>query len=157
MLSLKDVECGYPSLVDGEPDKIIVRNISRSVEVPVLVVGRRVPRGGSLLSAGVVAKLANGECPMFALLREVAAAQPQALSHPPPVALFQAFGASSLDFVVRLWTDDPAWPAVRSEALVAIHARLAAAGIEIPFPQQDLHLKSVAPDAARALGAARAE
>jgi ATP-binding cassette subfamily F protein 3 len=31
MLSLKDVECGYPSLVDGEPDKIIVRNISRSV------------------------------------------------------------------------------------------------------------------------------
>ena len=31
MLSLKDVECGYPSLVEGEPDKIIVRNISRSV------------------------------------------------------------------------------------------------------------------------------
>ena len=31
MLSLKDVECGYESLVDGEPDKIIVRNISRSV------------------------------------------------------------------------------------------------------------------------------
>ncbi len=31
MLSLKDVECGYPSLIEGEPDKIIVRNISRSV------------------------------------------------------------------------------------------------------------------------------
>ena len=31
MLSLKDVECGYPSLVEGEPDKVIVRNISRSV------------------------------------------------------------------------------------------------------------------------------
>jgi len=31
MLSLKDVECGYESLVDGEPDKIIVRNICRSV------------------------------------------------------------------------------------------------------------------------------
>jgi ATP-binding cassette subfamily F protein 3 len=31
MLSLKDVECGYASLVDGEADKIIVRNISRSV------------------------------------------------------------------------------------------------------------------------------
>ena len=31
MLSLKDVECGYASLTDGEPDKIIVRNISRSV------------------------------------------------------------------------------------------------------------------------------
>ena len=31
MLSLKDVECGYPSLTEGEPDKVIVRNISRSV------------------------------------------------------------------------------------------------------------------------------
>ncbi len=31
MLSLKDVECGYASLTEGEPDKIIVRNISRSV------------------------------------------------------------------------------------------------------------------------------
>jgi len=31
MLSLKDVECGYPALEEGGPDKIIVRNISRSV------------------------------------------------------------------------------------------------------------------------------
>jgi ATP-binding cassette subfamily F protein 3 len=31
MLSLKDVECGYASLTEGEPNKIIVRNISRSV------------------------------------------------------------------------------------------------------------------------------
>ncbi|OYT99887.1 MAG: ABC transporter [Burkholderiales bacterium PBB1] len=31
MLSLKDVECGYPALEDGGPDKIIVRNINRSV------------------------------------------------------------------------------------------------------------------------------
>ncbi len=31
MLSLQDVECGYAALSEGEPDKIIVRNISRSV------------------------------------------------------------------------------------------------------------------------------
>ena len=31
MLSLKDVECGYPALEEGGPDKIIVRNINRSV------------------------------------------------------------------------------------------------------------------------------
>ena len=31
MLSLNDVECGYAALTEGEPDKIIVRNISRSV------------------------------------------------------------------------------------------------------------------------------
>ena len=31
MLSLKDVECGYPALEEGGPDKIIVRHINRSV------------------------------------------------------------------------------------------------------------------------------
>ena len=31
MLSLKDVACGYPALDEGGPEKIIVRNISRSV------------------------------------------------------------------------------------------------------------------------------
>ncbi len=31
MLSLKDVECGYHALEEGGPDKIIVRNINRSV------------------------------------------------------------------------------------------------------------------------------
>jgi len=31
MLSLQDVECGYAALTEGDPDKIIVRNISRSV------------------------------------------------------------------------------------------------------------------------------
>ncbi len=31
MLSLKDVECGYPALDEGGPDQIIVRNINRSV------------------------------------------------------------------------------------------------------------------------------
>ena len=31
MLSLNDVECGYAALTEGEPDKVIVRNISRSV------------------------------------------------------------------------------------------------------------------------------
>jgi ATP-binding cassette, subfamily F, member 3 len=31
MLSLKDVECGYPALEEGGAEKIIVRNISRSV------------------------------------------------------------------------------------------------------------------------------
>ena len=31
MLSLQDVECGYAALTEGDPDKIIVHNISRSV------------------------------------------------------------------------------------------------------------------------------
>jgi small-conductance mechanosensitive channel len=32
---------------------------------------------------------------------------------------------------------------IQSEATFAVHDALKAAGIEIPFPQRDLHLKSV--------------
>lgn len=50
-----------------------LRSASRPIEIPVVAIGRRVPRGGSLLSAGVVARLADADCAMFALLKDVAA------------------------------------------------------------------------------------
>jgi len=60
--------------------------------------------------------------------------------------LFTGFGASSLDFSVRAWAGFDDHIVVRSDMAVAIHAALDAAGIAIPFPQQDLHLKSVEPE-----------
>jgi len=62
-----------------------------------------------------------------------------------PIVQFVAFGASSLDFVVRFWTgDDPEHEErLKSEVGIAIHDALMAAGIEIPFPQQDVHVKSL--------------
>src|SRR5262249_7195935 len=69
----------------------------------------------------------------------------EVLRDPPPTALFLAFGASSLDFQLRAWTDqDDEYPRVRSEVTVAVHRALVDAGIEIPFPQQDVHVRSVA-------------
>ena len=58
--------------------------------------------------------------------------------------LFTGFGASSLDFAIRAWTrrfDD--WGTTRSELMTRLYAALTTAGIEIPFPQQDLHLRTV--------------
>lgn len=45
----------------------------RSMEIPMLVLGRRVPRGGSMLSGGVSCRPADPAHPMLMLLREVAA------------------------------------------------------------------------------------
>jgi small-conductance mechanosensitive channel len=73
---------------------------------------------------------------------------------PEPVALFGGFGDSALQFQLRFWTQQfDRWPVVASDVRVAVTRGLAEAGIEIPFPQRDLHLRSVAPGAARALGA----
>jgi len=46
------------------------------------------------------------------------------------------FGASSIDFLVRWWTDTRAndYLGVKHEAIIAINDGLKAAGIEIPFP-----------------------
>jgi small-conductance mechanosensitive channel len=57
--------------------------------------------------------------------------------------LFNGFGASSLDFSVRAWSLYNDSPFVRSKLAISLHDALRAAGIEIPFPQQDLHLRSV--------------
>ncbi|MCU0975979.1 MAG: mechanosensitive ion channel [Steroidobacteraceae bacterium] len=86
------------------------------------------------------------------LLVEVARETPGVSALPDPLVLFTGFGASSLDFVVRCWTDDYGESVViRSNLAVRVHDALMAAGIEIPFPQQDLHLRSVSPEARRVL------
>jgi len=69
-----------------------------------------------------------------------------ALVDPPPEVWLQEFGESSLDFELRVWTRQTRrHEQLRSELNYAISAALARDGIEIPFPQRDLHLKSGSP------------
>jgi small-conductance mechanosensitive channel len=78
------------------------------------------------------------------LLLGAAKATPKVNAHPAPEVLFVGFGDSALNFEVRVWTADlDDWPGVRTELSVAVNARLREAGIAIPFPQRDLHLRSV--------------
>ena len=89
------------------------------------------------------------------LLTDCARRHADVLATPEPVALFQGFGDSALDFALRFWTANfDQWMAVRSDVRVGVYEALRAAGIQIPFPQRDLHVRT-APDAAReALGPA---
>jgi small-conductance mechanosensitive channel len=78
------------------------------------------------------------------LLLGAAKATPKIVPHPAPEVLFLGFGDSSLDFELRVWTsnfDD--WVGVRTALTVAVNERLREAGIEIPFPQRDLHVRSL--------------
>ncbi len=76
----------------------------------------------------------------------------QVLSSPEPRTIFTGFGESSLDFELRAWTEEfDNYLATKSELLLAVHDALYAAGIEIPFPQRDLHLRSVDGEAASRL------
>ncbi|MEZ6187277.1 MAG: mechanosensitive ion channel [Planctomycetota bacterium] len=77
------------------------------------------------------------------LLTELAGEHPDVLKDPPIKAVFLGFGASSLDLELRVWLPSPneILP-VRDALLVAIQEAFAAHGIEIAFPQQDLHVRS---------------
>jgi potassium-dependent mechanosensitive channel len=91
------------------------------------------------------------------VLANVAKADERVLENPAPSVLFLGFGESSLDFSLRAWTDDfDNFLAIKSDLTLAVHDALYAADIEIPFPQRDLHLRSVDPGAVARIGAIEA-
>jgi small-conductance mechanosensitive channel len=60
-----------------------------------------------------------------------------------PFTRFSEFGDSSINFKVGFWVRDlDDRFRVKSEINQEIYYRLAREGIEIPFPQRDLHIKS---------------
>ncbi|HSH00826.1 MAG TPA: mechanosensitive ion channel domain-containing protein, partial [candidate division Zixibacteria bacterium] len=79
-------------------------------------------------------------------LKEVAREHPEVLQNPVPDVLLKSFGDSSWDMVLRAWIDDPQrHHIIRSEINCAIVAKFRERGIEIPFPQRDLHVRSPLP------------
>lgn len=77
------------------------------------------------------------------ILLEVAGEHPNVSTDPPPMAIFNEFADSSLNILLRVYLPDrSSREATISELHTEIHERFAAAGIEIPFPQRDFHLRS---------------
>jgi small-conductance mechanosensitive channel len=84
-----------------------------------------------------------------ALCIEAAAEVPRVQTSPKPVCLIKGFGNSSVDLELRFWITDPQEGRVNviSDVYAKVWHKFHANGIEIPFPQRDLHLKS--PDVIR--------
>ena len=80
-----------------------------------------------------------------AILVEVASRHPEVLPAPAPEVIFTAFGDSSLNFELRVWTERRVQTpkVLKSDLYFAIFAAFHELGIEIPFPQRDLHVRSV--------------
>lgn len=78
------------------------------------------------------------------ILVEVAQANKGVLKNPEPDVLFDEFGDSSLNFYLRVWSSEfinkP--KVLKSQLYYEIFRRFSEEGIEIPFPQRDLHIVS---------------
>jgi potassium-dependent mechanosensitive channel len=65
------------------------------------------------------------------------------LINPKPQVFFKGFGNSSLDLELLVWTAEPSKHIlIKSELFFKIEERFRKYGVEIPFPQQDLHVRS---------------
>ncbi len=79
-----------------------------------------------------------------ALLLKVADEHPVVLKEPPPAVTFEAFGDSSLNFVLRCFLPNlENRNAVIHQLHMAIDRAFRAAAIEIAYPQQDVHVRSI--------------
>ena len=79
------------------------------------------------------------------LMLEVAAGSPRVLTDPKPACLLAGFGDNTVNLELRIWINDPqnGISSLKSELLWGIWQRFREHGIELPFPQRDLHLKSI--------------
>ena len=78
------------------------------------------------------------------ILLDVARSDPDVLKHPEPEVIFEEFGESSLNFTLRVWTTKfiQTPKVLKSKLYFEIFRRFRESGIEIPFPQRDLHIKN---------------
>jgi potassium efflux system protein len=72
---------------------------------------------------------------------------PLVLDQPEPQVFFDAFGDSALNFELRVFVRSPdAQRIVRHDLNMAVERAFREAGIEIPFPQRDVHIRTAPSD-----------
>ncbi|EDL64341.1 mechanosensitive ion channel family protein [Bacillus sp. SG-1] len=81
---------------------------------------------------------------LLQVAKEESEASVTVLDTPEPFVNFVGFGESSLDFELFLWISDPnQLVVIKSNVNFRINRILSENNIEIPFPQRDLHIRSI--------------
>jgi small-conductance mechanosensitive channel len=77
------------------------------------------------------------------LMLEAARASKRVLNNPEPTVWFDAYGDSSVNFIIHCWINDPEQGVgnVKSQVLTKLWWLLKENEIEIPFPQRDINLR----------------
>ncbi|MDE2597239.1 MAG: mechanosensitive ion channel [Sphingomonadales bacterium] len=77
------------------------------------------------------------------LMLDAASGTERILAYPEPVVRLIALGESAMQFELRIWIDDPedGLGNVRSDLLKAVWHRFQQNGVQVPYPQRDIHIR----------------
>lgn len=76
------------------------------------------------------------------ILKELLQHQEGVQNVPAPLVLVHELNDSSIDFRILFWADIGSWVILKSSLLLAIYESFSEQGIEIPFPQRDIHIRN---------------
>ena len=84
----------------------------------------------------------------MALCEEAAKQTARIIQDPPPRCLLVAFGESSIDLELGAWINDPVNGVknVKSDVLLKIWETFQEQGVDIPYPQRDIHIRTRPPE-----------
>ncbi|MCP3959034.1 MAG: mechanosensitive ion channel, partial [bacterium] len=87
------------------------------------------------------------------VLKRLAVEHEHICTNPAPRVRMRGFGASSLDFELLAWIDEPVLRGRLSHQMyMQVYKTFAELGIEIPFDQTDLHIKELPGGGNRKMG-----
>ncbi len=79
------------------------------------------------------------------LMIEAAAETPRVLQYPKPICNLISFDENSIHLELRVWIEDPVngMANIKSAVQILIWAKFKEEGIHFPYPQRDIHIKSM--------------
>jgi small-conductance mechanosensitive channel len=126
-------------------DEEVTIVIPNSEFISKAVINRSRPSSRLRIRVGVGVAYGSALNDVRDILLQIAAEHPKVLTSPPPEVRFDAFADSCLSFSLLCWVTDPdpdVDERIASDLRYAIDTAFRARHIEIPFPQQDLHVRS---------------
>jgi small conductance mechanosensitive channel len=76
----------------------------------------------------------------FAVMRQITEEETRFLRDPPPQVMVQSLGDNSVNIMLRAWATTDVYWSVYWEQIRNIKEKIEAAGLNIPFPQRDIHI-----------------
>lgn len=132
---VEDIHLGITELTTEDGERILIPNKH--------IVGEIITNSGknSLAELSLGISYADDPEKATAVILETLAGFPEISREPPPQAGVDGFADSAVTMCLRYWIPTRQYFQLRYRVNLAVYAAVREAGITIPFPQMDLHMK----------------